>query len=337
VNHNTFPERIAALPKAELHLHLEGSIRPAIAVQLAKRHGVELSEDEVRRRYDYRNFAEFLDAFKWVTSFLADPQDFGLLGRDLAEQLLEQNVCYAEITLSVGVMLLRKQNPQANFEALLETTEMPEKKGLRLNWIFDAVRQFGPDMAAEVVQWAKACRSPRIVAFGIGGDEMSIATGDFRRVYQAASEYGLRRLIHAGEIGGPEKIRGAIELLEVDRIGHGIAAVQDMKLVEILTERQIALEICPTSNICTGALGRQTGIAAPTIRDHPLPTLLRNGVPVVLSTDDPAMFHVTLTEEYQKAQAMGLTEKELKRLVENSFKYSFLSAEEKKRLHLRGV
>lgn len=316
-------------------MHLEGSIRPAVAVQLAKRHGVELTEDEVRRRYDYRNFAEFLDAFKWVTSFLVDPQDFALLATDLAGQLREQNVRYAEVTLSVGVMLLRKQNPQANFEALMEASESFEKNGLRLNWIFDAVRQFGADMAGEVVQWAKTCRSPRIVAFGIGGDELSIPTREFRRVYRMASECGLRRLIHAGEIGGPEKMREAIELLEVDRIGHGIAAIHDRKLMDVLAKREIALEICPTSNLCTGALSRQMKLPAPQLRDLPLPKLLRHGIPVVLSTDDPPMFHVTLGEEYQKAHAMGLTERELKRLVENSFKYSFLPAKERKRLHLR--
>jgi aminodeoxyfutalosine deaminase len=335
VKPSEFPERIAALPKAELHVHLEGSIRPPVAVQLARRHKLRLSEDEVRRRYDYRNFAEFLEAFKWVTSFLLDPQDFAVLATDVAEQLLEQNVCYAEVTLSVGVMLLRKQNPQANFEALLQATAPFEKKGLRLNWIFDAVRQFGPEMAAEVVRWAKTCRSSRIVAFGIGGDELSIPTREFRRVYRAASECGLRRLIHAGEIGGPEKMREAIDLLEVDRIGHGIAAAHDPALMDLLADRTIPLEICPSSNLCTGALARQLKVATPTIRDHPLPKFLRHGVPVVLSTDDPPMFQVTLDEEYRNTHAMGLADKELQQLVENSFTFCFLPPNERKRLNLR--
>ena len=327
------PERIATLPKAELHLHLEGSIRPKVAVQLAARHGIELSEKEVKRRYDYRDFKGFLEAFKWVTSFLVDPEDFSLLGSDVAQQLLEQNVRYAEVTLSVGVMLLRKQNPQANFEALLEVTEPFEKKELRFNWIFDAVRQFGPDMAAEVVRWGKVCRSPRIVAFGIGGDELSIPTREFRRVYRVASECGLRRVIHAGEIGGPEKMREAVDLLEVERIGHGIAAIRDPGLMDILAKREIVLEVCPSSNLCTGALARQTGLATPTLQHHPLPQLLRHGIPVVLSTDDPPMFHVTLEQEYRNAHAMGLTAKELKQLVENSFDYSFLPEKERKHLH----
>ena len=334
MNPSDLSRTIARLPKAELHLHLEGSIRPDIAVQLAARHGVTLSEEEVRQRYDYRNFTEFLEAFKWVTSFLRTPEDFALLGADLARQLIGENVRYAEITLSVGVMLLRKQNPQANFEALSRATE-PYEREIRLSWIFDAVRQFGAEMAMEVVQWTRRCQSPRIVAFGIGGDELSLATREFRRVYRAATDCGLRRLIHAGEIGGPEKIREAVELLEVDRVGHGIAAIHDPALMDLLAARRIALEVCPASNVRTGALAGQLGRPDSTVRDHPLPKLLRHGVPVVLSTDDPSMFHVTLSEEYANAQSMGLTEAELRQLVANSFEFSFLSPTERESLNLR--
>ena len=324
---------IAALPKAELHLHLEGSIRPEIAVQLAGRHAVRLSEEEVRQHYNYRTFAEFLEAFKWVTSFLRTPEDFALLGADLAQQLIDQNVRYAEITLSVGVMLLRKQNPQANFEALLEATE-PLEKHIRINWIFDAVRQFGPDLAMEVVRWAKSCNTPRIVAFGIGGDELSIATWEFRQVYNAAADCGLRRLIHAGEIGGADKIREAVELLQVDRVGHGIAAIHDPTLMDLLASRRIVLEVCPTSNNRTGALASLLKQPDAVLHDHPLPKLIRSGIPVVLSTDDPSMFHVTLKEEYANAQAMGLTETELRQLANNSFEFSFLTEAERSRLNL---
>jgi aminodeoxyfutalosine deaminase len=318
-----FPAKIAAMPKAELHLHLEGSIRPTVAVTLAARHGVTITEDEVRRRYAYTDFAAFIEAFKWVTSFLRDPADFALIAEDLGGQLLAQNVAYAEVTLSVGVMVLRKQNPQANFEALLAAVEPFEKKGLRLNWIFDAVRQFGADLAMDVVRWAKQCNSPRIVAFGIGGDELSVATRDFQAVYKQASEFGLHRLIHAGEIGGPENIRAAVELLGVERIGHGIAAIRDPALMDLLAARRIALEVCPASNLRTGALARQLQVAAPSISQHPLPQLLRHGIPVVLSTDDPPMFHTSLREEYHHAHAMGLSESELAQLVTNSFTFAF--------------
>lgn len=318
-----FSERIASLPKAELHLHLEGSIRPAVACELAARHGVALTEEEVRRRYAYTNFAGFLDAFKWVTSFLREPGDFALLAADLAEQLLEQNVVYAEVTLSVGVMLLRQQQPVANFEAILAAAKTFESHGLRLNWIFDAVRQFGAAAAMQVVEAAQQCHSPRIVAFGIGGDELSVPTAEFREVYERAAEAGFHRLIHAGEIGGPEKIREAIDLLGVERIGHGIAAIHDPALMELLAEKDIPLEVCPASNLRTGALGVQCGNPAATIAEHPLPELLGHGVPVTLSTDDPAMFHTSLTGEYRDAHLMGLMEDDLAALVESSFRYAF--------------
>ena len=321
-----FPKHIASLPKAELHLHLEGSIRPAIASALAARHGVKLAEEEVRRRYAYTNFAGFLDAFKWVTSFVREPGDFALIAADLAEQLIEQKVAYAEVTLSVGVMFLRQQQPEANFAAIMAATEPFEKRGLRLNWIFDAVRQFGAEAAMRVVQAARRCASRRIVAFGIGGDELSLPAAEFRGVYERAEEYGFHRLMHAGEIGGPEKIREAIEILGVERIGHGIAAIRDPALMEMLVERKIPLEICPASNLRTGALGVQFGKDAVTMEEHPLAELVRRGVAVTISTDDPAMFHTSLEEEYRHAHTMGLTEEEIAGVVENGFRFAFEKA-----------
>src|SRR5882724_8877818 len=304
-------QQITALPKAELHLHLEGSIHPATVAALTTRRGAPLDENQVRERYTYTNFLGFLDTFKWVTSLLIEPKDYALITEDLAEHLLTQNVIYAEVTLSIGVMLLRKQNPQANFEAILEAAVPFKSRGLTLKFIFDAVRHFGVEAAMRVVEAAEMCASPEIVAFGIGGDELSIATTDFRPVYQRATDIGLHRLIHAGEVGGPEKIREAIELLGVERIGHGIAAINDPALMDILAERQIPLEICPQSNLLTGALARQLNLPEATIEQHPLPKLFRHGIPIVLSTDDPTMFHTTLLNEYQNAARMGLSDEEL--------------------------
>jgi aminodeoxyfutalosine deaminase len=241
----------------------------------------------------------------------------------LAEQLLAQNVVYAEVTLSVGVMFLRQQQPEANFAAILAATEKFEKRGLRLNWIFDAVRQFGAEAAMRVVQAARRCASRRIVVFGIGGDELSLAAAEFRGVYERAEEYGFHRLMHAGEIGGPEKIREAIEILGVERIGHGIAAIRDVRLMETLAERKIPLEICPGSNLRTGALGVQMGKNEATMEEHPLAEIVRRGVAVTLSTDDPAMFHTSLEEEYRNAWRIGLTEEEMAGVVENGFRFAF--------------
>ena len=322
-------DRIVSLPKAELHLHLEGSIQPATVCALTARHGVVMTEEEVRQRYAYRDFPEFIEAFKWVTSFLRDPQDYALIARDLAEHLLTQRVVYTEVTLSVGVMLLRKQQPEANFEALLRATEPFESRGLRFRWVFDAARQFGAEAAMEVVDSARRCASKNIVAFGIGGDELSVSTKAFRPVYERAAELGLHRLMHAGEVGGPGQIREAVELLGAERIGHGIAAINDPKLMDLLAERQIPLEVCPGSNMKTGALARQLRRTDTRIEDHPLPKLLRHGIPIVLSTDDPAMFHTTLQMEYENAARMGLREDELARIIEMSFQYAFSPASER--------
>jgi len=315
--------RIDSLPKAELHLHLEGAIQPGTALALMARHGVAATEQEVRQRYAFRNFSEFLETFKWLSSFLREPQDYALVASGLGEQLLWQNVIYAEVTLSVGVMLLRKQRPEANFEALLCATEPFERRGLRLRWIFDAVRQFGAEAAMGVVEAARSCGSNAIVAFGIGGDELQVPTAEFRGVYDRAAEVGLHRLIHAGEVGGPEKIREAIELLGIERIGHGIAAIQDPALMDLLTDRRIPLEICPQSNIRTGALARQLGRDNVQIEDHPVPKLFRHGIPVVVSTDDPALFETTLRGEYANAARMGLQENELEQICGMGFQYAF--------------
>ncbi len=320
---STFPIRIAGLPKAELHVHLEGSLQPHTIVKIAAQNGVVVTEEEVQRRYAYRDFVEFIETFKWVTSFLRKPADYAIIVRDFAEALIAQRVVYAEVTLSIGVMQLRGQDPQANFDAMLEVAEEFESRGLRLRWVWDAVRQFGVDAAMAVVEAASRCQSGKIVAFGMGGDERSVPARDFRAVYGRAADLGMHRLIHAGEVGGPENIRQAIEFLSVERIGHGIAAIRDPALMDLLAEKKIPLEICPASNICTGALSALLGTESATITEHPLPKLFRHGIPIVLSTDDPTMFHTTLTGEYENAWKMGLDKTELERLVEMSFTHAF--------------
>jgi aminodeoxyfutalosine deaminase len=244
---------------------------------------------------------------------------------DLGEHLLTQQVVYAEITLSVGVMILRKQITEANFEALLAVANSFAQRGLQLKFIFDAVRQFGANAAMEVVNAAVRSqdKAGSIVAFGIGGDELATATKEFRPVYEKAAAIGLHRLMHAGEVGGPDKIREAVELLGVERIGHGIAAAHDPALMDLLAERRIALEICPAGNICTGALAKQLQRKDASIEDHPLPKLLRHGIPIVLSTDDPAMFHTTLRGEYENARLMRLTKQEIESLRQASFEHAF--------------
>ena len=322
-----------ALPKAELHLHLEGSISPQTAVELAARHGAKLTPEEVAARYQYSNFAGFIDVFKWVTSFLRDPQDYALITRRLLEGLLHQNVVYAEITISTGVMLRRMQNVEANFAAIRETSQIVSFNRLRSAWIFDAARQFGADSAKEVARWAAKLHSSGVVAFGMGGDEVSFPTANFRPAFDLARSEGLRIVCHAGEIGGPEYVREAIELLGAERIGHGIAVMNDPALAESLAMRRIVLENCPTSNLCTGALAKQCGKPNASLADHPLPAFLERGLAVTLSTDDPALFHTDLLTEYSRVASLGLSDKQLLQLAEQSFSAAFLPPLEKRKLH----
>lgn len=323
---------IAAVPKAELHVHLEGAIAPETASLLSSRRGVKISAEQVAQRYQHRDFAGFIEAFKWVTSLLQSPLDYALITQRLAEDLIRQNVIYAEVTLSVGVMLLRKQDVQANFEAIRDAGDRYAKKGLRLQWIFDAVRQFGAKPAMEVAALAAKLQPEGVVAFGMGGDELGARTSDFRAVYDFARQEGLHLLIHAGEIGGPDSVVDALDQLGVERIGHGIAVMRDPELAKRLANRRIALENCITSNVRTGALAIQTGKPDASITDHPLPKFLEDRIDVTLSTDDPAMFGTDLLREYSLAASLGLDGAAIARLAENSFHAAFVPVEEKRAL-----
>jgi adenosine deaminase len=319
-----------ALPKAELHVHLEGSIAPPTVVELAARHGVALTLEETAPRYAPGNFSQFIENFIWITAFLKGPEDYALIARRFAESLQRQNVLYAEVTLSIGVMFRRNQDPAANFAALRDAAA--EVAGVRLKYIFDAVRQWGAAPAMEVARIAAELRSPDIVAYGIGGDELGLPTIDLRPVYDFVAGKGMHRLIHAGEIGGPELVREAVELLGVERIGHGIGVMRDERTMDFIAARNIPLEVCPTSNLRTGALARQIGRPTAGYEQHPLAAFLRRGLPVTLSSDDPAMFETTVSDEYRHAQRMGLKPAELIGLAEASFHHAFLPPDEKKAL-----
>ena len=318
----------AALPKAELHVHLEGSIAPSTLVELAARRGVVLTPEDTAPRYAPGSFDQFIENFIWITSFLREPADYALIARRFAESLRRQNVLYAEVTLSVGVMFRRNQDPAANFAALRDAAA--EVPGVKLKYIFDAVRQWGAAPAMEVARIATELRSPDIIAYGIGGDELGLPTIDLRPVYDFVAGQGMHRLIHAGEIGGPEIVREAVELLGAERIGHGIGVMRDERTMDFIAARNIPLELCPTSNLRTGALARQIGQPTAGYEQHPLPSFFRRGLPVTLSSDDPAMFETTLNDEYRHAHRMGLTPSELVQLAEASFHHSFLSPEEKR-------
>ena len=319
-----------ALPKAELHVHLEGSIAPLTLVELAARHGVALTQQDTAPRYAPGTFDQFIQNFIWITSFLRGPEDYALIARRFAESLQRQNVLYAEVTLSIGVMFRRNQDPAANFAALRDAAA--EVPGVQLKYIFDAVRQWGASAAMEVARIAAELRSPDIIAYGIGGDELGLPTIDLRPVYEFVASRGMHRLIHAGEIGGPEIVRESIELLGAERIGHGIGVMRDERTMDFVAARNVPLEVCPTSNLRTGALARQTGRPTAGYDQHPLLTFFRRGLPVTLSSDDPSMFETTVSDEYRHAQRMGFTPSEIIQLAEASFHHSFLPADEKRAL-----
>jgi aminodeoxyfutalosine deaminase len=313
---------ILSLPKAELHLHLEGTIDPATLLELRKRHGRASTITEVEQLYQYKDFAGFLMAFKTVTEDLQTPGDYELVTCRLMEKLKAENVLHAEVYVSVGVNLWRKQDFAAIFQGLERGRERGERDfGVSLLWIFDAVRQFGSEKAKSVAELAVRYKDRGVVGFGIGGDETKAGPELFREVYAYAAENGLRLTAHAGESAGPDSVWGALNL-RAERIGHGLTAWHDPELVEELSRRQIPVEICITSNLRTGVCSA--------IAEHPVRRYFEQGIMVTLNSDDPAMFGTTLAGEYQLAQdAFGFTDEHLRELARNSFEASFLPAEKK--------
>jgi aminodeoxyfutalosine deaminase len=314
---------IRTLPKAELHLHLEGSIEPSTLLELRQRNGMEgASLAEVERLYNYKDFAGFLSAFKDATGHLRTPEDYELITYRLMERLKAQNVLHAEVIVSAGVCLWRNQDFSAIFEGLERGRQRGAKDfGISLLWIFDAVRQFGADKAQSVLDLAIQFQDRNVIAFGIGGDERTGPAEWFAAVYARGAEHGLHLTAHAGENAGPESIWGALNL-KAERIGHGLTAEQDPELIEELSERQIPIEICVTSNLRTGCCTE--------LSQHPVRRYFDQGLMLTLNSDDPAMFRTSLAEEYALVQqAFGFTEEHLRELARNSFEASFLAAEKK--------
>ena len=314
---------ILSLPKAELHLHLEGSIEPSTLLELRQRHGRDgASFTEVEQLYNYKDLAGFLAAFKEATGHLRTPEDYELITYRLMQRLASQNVLHAEVIVSVGVCLWRKQDFAAIFEGLERGRERGAKDfGISLLWIFDAVRQFGAEKAQSVLDLAIQFRDRNVVAFGIGGDERAGPPEWFEGVYARGAQNGLHLTAHAGESAGPESIWGALNL-KAERIGHGLTAAQDPELIEELAERQVPIEICVTSNLRTGCCAE--------LAQHPVRRYFDQGLMLTLNSDDPAMFRTSLVEEFALVQeAFVFSDEHLRELARNSFEASFLPPEKK--------
>lgn len=295
---------IQQLTKAELHVHLEGSIEPDTLMEIDP----TIDRQQLEVRYAFTDFSQFLKNFGWIAARLREPCHYALAARRLLERLERENVRYVEITLSAGVVLWKKQDLEAVHRALRKATRNSAVETL---WIWDAVRQWGPGEALRVAEAAAAHTGDGVVAFGLGGDEAALPASEFREVFQYAARRGLRLVCHAGEMCGPESVWGAIDA-GAERIGHGIASVEDANLLRCLASNRIPLEICISSNLRTGAAQR--------FKDYPLRRLLDAGVPVVLNTDDPALFQTTLCKEYE---CSGLSEAELVEVAGNGFRYAF--------------
>ena len=339
-------EFVLALPKAELHLHLEGTVDPPTLSELSRRHPIPLStrnnryrdiaesgrvftEDEARALYQYRDFTGFLLAFKAVTERLRTADDYELVTYRMMQKLHAQNVLHAEVYISAGVVHWRGQEFAPLFEGAERGRQRGERDfGVSLYWILDAVRHFGVDEARRVIDEAIRLKNRNVIAIGIGGDERRAGPEQFRELYAHAAQNGLCLTVHAGETVGPESIWGAIHELNPDRIGHGLHAIEDPRLVSHLAEKQVPVEICMTSNVVTGCCVR--------LEEHPVRKLFDAGVRIVLNTDDPDMFHTTLVNEYRIARdVFGFTDGELRQLAKNSFRASFLPEDSKRELLTR--
>ncbi len=315
---------IRRLPKAELHLHLEGTITPATLVELSERHdATPITQAEADALYQFTDFTGFIEAFKAVTRQLIHPDDYELVAWRMMQHLAEQGVVHAEVFISVGVIYMWRNHDPACFEPIFEGLERARLRaerelGLSVYWIFDAVRHFTVPEAERVFQKAAQMRAefPSIIGIGLGGDERRCGSEPFREMYAAAREAGLHLTNHAGETTGPEAIWEALGI-GAERLGHVLSAIDDPSLIQELKVRSTGLELNPTSNVRTGV--------CPSFAAHPLRSYFDAGLLVTINSDDPAFFGSDIANEYLLAHTQqGFNRDELRQLAANSMRASFL-------------
>jgi aminodeoxyfutalosine deaminase len=323
------------MPKVELHVHLEGAIRPAVLLELARRNGVALpaaDEAGLKRWFRFRDFEQFVQVYLACSRALRQPEDFHLLALDFLTEQAMQNVVYSEVHFTISTHLANLGpagtagdggDAEAIRQALEEAVREAERRhGVTARWIPDVVRNVGVGPAERTLEWALAGREKGVVALGLSGSEARFGCEPFREHFEAARRAGLHRVAHAGEHAGPDSVRAVLDVCAPERIGHGVRASEDPALMAELAARRIPLEVCPGSNVRLGVY--------PALADHPFDRLRRAGAAVTVNTDDPAFFGTNLTREYlDLARTFGYGPADLAGLSLAALRGSFLPEERK--------
>lgn len=317
------------MPKVELHVHLEGAIRPATLLQLAERNGVTLpacDEEGLREFYRFRDFPHFVEVYVTVTKCLHTFEDYQLIAYEFGCDCARQNVRYAEVTFTIATNVRMTGLPWQEIVAGLNAGRARARAefGVDWRWIFDISRD-NPDTQNQVLEITLAAREQGVVALGLGGSEALFPPELFVDSFARAHVEGLHCVPHAGETAGPCSIWSALRELHAERLGHGVRCIEDPLLVKHLLQTQTPLEICPTSNICLGVYSSYA--------EHPLRRLWDDGLFISVNSDDPPMFGTDLNQEYQiLIDHFGFRVEELERASVNALHASFLSAQEKEQL-----
>ncbi len=319
---------VHSMPKVELHLHLEGAAPPAFIKGLAKEKKLDLSGVFTPDGgYRFTDFWDFIKVYEAACTCLQSPQDFYRLTLAVLEQSAASGVVYSETFLSPDFcggsdIIAWREYLHAIEEA---AAEAERTMGITLRGIVTCIRHFGPDKARKSALCAAETKGRFIRGFGIAGDEKIGVPKDYLWSFDCAREAGLRLTAHAGEWGGPQSVKDAVQDLGVERIGHGVRAIEDLALVDELAEKGIVLEVCPGSNVALGLY--------PTFRDHPIAELDRRGVKVTISTDDPPFFHTTMDREYEMLnQAFDWDEGQFARLNRTALDAAFCDTDTKAKI-----
>jgi aminodeoxyfutalosine deaminase len=286
-------------PKIELHVHLEGTVRPDTLRAIAKRNDYALPDD-LESLYRFRDFAHFIEVWILTTNALRTAQDFRQVVTDYAGEAASHGAIYLEAIFSPAERVVRGVDWDEIFSGYCDgAQEARELHSVEVRLTPDIFRGATPEQAEQVVRYSAKYRERGVVAVGLGGLEAEYPPEPYEPAFTLAKSLGLASVPHAGEVAGPPSVRGALDALGADRLRHGIRSVEDPGLVAELAGRGTVLDVCPLSNLRTGAVR--------SLEEHPLPQLVAAGVQCSISTDDPAMFDTDLTRDYEAAGALGVS------------------------------